>query len=170
MGGGGSQNLSRICFQMAPSLSYGQQEGFDLGTDPLGATGCFAIGGVRLGGGTGAVRACQCGARNGSGQWARTASNTSFPPHAGPNWAAPRTDRCPDGPMRGAAGGPPFSSLRRFQTETLPACLGIGHPSPVVLSSPPHDDPPGGCCVPPGGHTRPRRHPMTRLTRTPPPP
>ncbi len=63
---------------MAPSLSYGQQEGFDLGTDPLGATGCFAIGGVHLGGGMGAVRACQCGARNSSGRWARTDSAEGY--------------------------------------------------------------------------------------------
>ncbi len=63
---------------MGPSLNYGQQEGFDLGTDPLGATGCFAIGGARLGGGMGAVRACQCGARNSSGQWARTDSADGY--------------------------------------------------------------------------------------------
>ncbi len=63
---------------MGPSLNYGQQGGFNLGTDPLGATGCFAIGGVRLGGGTGAVQACQCGARNSSGQWARTDSADGY--------------------------------------------------------------------------------------------
>ena len=77
-GGGGSRNLSRICFQMGPSLNYGQQPGFNLGSDPLGATGCFAIGGVRLGGGVNAVRACQCGARNSSGQWARTDSADGY--------------------------------------------------------------------------------------------
>ena len=78
VGGGGSANLSRICFQMGPSLNYGQQPGFNLGTDPLGATGCFAIGGVRQGGGMNAIRACQCGARNSSGQWARTDSADGY--------------------------------------------------------------------------------------------
>ncbi len=78
VGGGGSSNIARSCFQMGPRLDYGQQEGFDLGSDPLGATGCFAIGGVRLGGGENAVRACQCGARNSSGQWARTDSADGY--------------------------------------------------------------------------------------------
>ncbi len=78
VGGGGARNVAISCFQMGPSLNYGQQGGFNLGTDPLGATGCYAIGGVRLGGGTGAVHACQCGARNSSGQWARTDSADGY--------------------------------------------------------------------------------------------
>ena len=78
VGGGGASNIASSCFQMGPSLNYGQQPGFNLGSDPLGATGCFAIGGVRLGGGMNAVRACQCGARNSSGQWARTDSADGY--------------------------------------------------------------------------------------------
>ena len=71
-------NIAHTCVQMGPSLNYGQQPGFDLGKDPLRTTGCFAIGGVRLGGGINAVRACQCGARNSSGQWARTDSADGY--------------------------------------------------------------------------------------------
>jgi len=56
------------CFQMPPDLNYVE----NLGTGELGATGCFAIGGVRLGGGDTAIQACFCGARNRLGQWART--------------------------------------------------------------------------------------------------
>ncbi len=102
---------------MGPRLDYGQQEGFDLGTDPLGATGCFAIGGVRLGGGIGAVRACQCGARNSSGQWAPTdsADGYEYMLHAGPSWAAPRTDRHQTPSTRGGRRVAPFHHCDDFK-------------------------------------------------------
>jgi len=69
---GGTRNRSNplavACFQMPPDLNYVE----DLGKGMLGATGCFAIGGVALGGGDAAIRACFCGARNRLGKWART--------------------------------------------------------------------------------------------------
>ncbi len=63
--------IARACFKTgyaAADMSHVE----NLGTGTLGATGCFAIGGERLGGGDPAIRACFCGARNRLGQWART--------------------------------------------------------------------------------------------------
>jgi len=68
LGGGNSATYATRCFQMAPDLNYVE----NIGTGSLGATGCFAIGGERLGGGDAAIQACFCGARNRLGQWART--------------------------------------------------------------------------------------------------
>jgi len=63
------------CFRMPPDLDYVE----NLGTGAVGATGCFAIGGERLGGGDAAIWACFCGARNRLGQWARTGTDGHEP-------------------------------------------------------------------------------------------
>ncbi len=64
------------CFQMPPDLNT--HVSTNLGTNPLGASGCFAIGGVRWGGGNAAIQACLCGARNGAGKWARTNAGDGY--------------------------------------------------------------------------------------------
>jgi len=68
------------CFQMPPDLNRAPAGGLTgLGSDPLGATGCFAIGGVRYGGGDAAIRACFCGARHTTtGKWARTDAEDGY--------------------------------------------------------------------------------------------
>jgi len=64
---------SRLCFRTAYAGDdmNRKPENNDLGRDSLAATGCFALGGERLGGGPEAIRACFCGARNMNGKWAR---------------------------------------------------------------------------------------------------
>jgi len=68
----GNTEIMVYCFQMPPNLNYVE----NLGTGAVGATGCFAIGGERLGGDA-AIRACFCGARNRLGQWVRTGTDLS---------------------------------------------------------------------------------------------
>jgi len=74
LGGSQSTTFAVHCFQMAPTLNHVEE----LGTGTVGATGCFAIGGVKLGGGDAAIRACFCGARNSAGKWARTDAGEGY--------------------------------------------------------------------------------------------
>jgi len=71
---------SRLCFRTAYAGDdmNRKPENNDLGRDSLAATGCFALGGERLGGGPEAIRACFCGARNMNGKWARTDSGNGY--------------------------------------------------------------------------------------------
>jgi len=72
----------------------------NLGTGELGATRCFAIGGVRLGGGDAAIRACFCGARNRNGQWARTGTvepGTNLTDDSTYRWIMPAADSTAQG-------------------------------------------------------------------------
>jgi len=91
---GGSQSATYAvrCFQMAPTLNYIE----NLGTGEVGATGCFAIGGVKLGGGDAAIRACFCGARNRSGKWSRTGTvepGTNLNDDTTYKWMLPAAER-----------------------------------------------------------------------------
>jgi len=84
------------CFQMPPNLNYVE----NLGTGTLGATGCFAIGEVALGGGEAAIRACFCGARNRLGKWARTGTvepGTNLMDDTTYKWMLPATERTRQG-------------------------------------------------------------------------
>jgi len=66
--------LAQACFQMPPDLNTPFEGSGSIG----GTSGCFAIGGVALGGGDAAIRACFCGARNGAGKWARTDADDGY--------------------------------------------------------------------------------------------
>jgi len=80
------------CFQMPPNLNYVE----NLGTGAVGATGCFAIGGEKLGGGDAAIQACFCGARNRLGQWARTGTvepGTNLTDDTTYRWMLPAAER-----------------------------------------------------------------------------
>jgi len=84
--------IASHCFQTPPDLNYVE----DLGTGTVGATGCFAIGGVRLGGGDAAIQACFCGARNRLGQWARTGTaepGTNLTDDTTYKWMLPSAER-----------------------------------------------------------------------------
>jgi len=75
-------------------------DGNDLGRDPLGTSGCFAIGGERLGGGDAAIRACFCGARNRNGEWARTGTvepGTNLTDDSTYKWIMSSTERMNQG-------------------------------------------------------------------------
>jgi len=67
-GGDNTNPFTKTCFRTgyADTDMNRRPDGNDLGRDSLGATGCFAIGGVHLGGGDAAIRACFCGARTGT--------------------------------------------------------------------------------------------------------
>ncbi len=84
--------LARFCFRTAPTLNHVE----NLGTGTVGATGCFAIGGEKLGGGDAAIRACFCGARNRLGKWARTGTvepGTDLTDDSTYKWMLPSAER-----------------------------------------------------------------------------
>jgi len=61
--------IVRSCFEMPPDMNTPFSGPGSIG----GTSGCFAIGGVSLGGGKAAIQACLCGARHTTtGKWART--------------------------------------------------------------------------------------------------
>jgi len=94
--------FAKACFRTgyADTNMNRKPDGNDLGKDSLGATGCFALGGERLGGGDAAIRACLCGARNRLGQWARTGTvepGTNLTNDVTYKWIMPSTERTRQG-------------------------------------------------------------------------
>ncbi len=61
------------CFRTAPDLNIPFGSGRAVGPGDSWSSGCFAFGGTRQ-----QILACLCGARNSSGQWARTDSEDGY--------------------------------------------------------------------------------------------
>ena len=68
-----SKVIARSCFKTAVDMEIPFGSGRSVGPGDSWSSGCFAFGGTRN-----QVLACMCGARNASGQWARTDSQDGY--------------------------------------------------------------------------------------------